>query len=126
MLVVSPTYDEAANVERHMAAVLARPSTPDVLVVDDGSPDGTGDLVRGLMQEHPGRVHLLERSGKQGLGSAYVAGFRWALADGRWDVVVQMDVDGSHDPPAVDTLSGAPAGGRGPRGPHRLPRSARG
>jgi dolichol-phosphate mannosyltransferase len=109
VLAVSPTYDEAGNVERHVTAVLGRPTAPDVLVVDDGSPDGTGDLVRGLMAAHPGRVHLLERSGKQGLGSAYVAGFRWALQEPRWDVVVQMDVDGSHDPQSIDALVAATA-----------------
>jgi dolichol-phosphate mannosyltransferase len=104
ILVVTPTYNEAENVRQHVEAVLARPARPDVLVVDDGSPDGTGNLVRALAAEHPRRVELLERSGKLGLGTAYVAGFRWALAEGRWDVIVQMDVDGSHDPQAVDDL----------------------
>jgi dolichol-phosphate mannosyltransferase len=104
VLVVSPTYDEIDNIERHVTAVLARPSEPDVLIVDDGSPDGTGDRVRELAAAHPGRVHLVERAGKQGLGSAYLAGFGWALDRGQWDVVVQMDVDGSHDPVSVDDL----------------------
>lgn len=104
VLVVTPTYNEVENVRRHVEAVLDRPARPDVLIVDDGSPDGTAQEVRALATEHPGRVHLLERSGKLGLGTAYVAGFRWALADGRWDVIVQMDVDGSHDPLAVDDL----------------------
>lgn len=107
VLVVTPTYNEADNVRQHVEAVLARPSAPDVLVVDDGSPDGTGDLVRALAEEHPGRVELLERSGKLGLGTAYVAGFTKALAAGRWDVIVQMDVDGSHDPAAIDALLAA-------------------
>ncbi len=106
-LVVTPTYNEADNVRQHVEAVLARPSRPDVLVVDDGSPDGTADIVRALAGEHPGRVELLERSGKLGLGTAYVAGFHWALAQQRWDVIVQMDVDGSHDPRAVDDLLAA-------------------
>jgi dolichol-phosphate mannosyltransferase len=104
ILVVTPTYNEAENVRRHVEAVLARPSRPDILVVDDGSPDGTADIVRALAEEHPGRVELLERSGKLGLGTAYVAGFRWALAQKRWDVIVQMDVDGSHAPHAIDDL----------------------
>ncbi|TKJ35633.1 polyprenol monophosphomannose synthase [Blastococcus sp. CCUG 61487] len=104
VLVVTPTYNEVENVRRHVEAVLARPSRPDVLIVDDGSPDGTAAEVRALAAEHPGRVELLERSGKLGLGTAYVAGFRWALAEQRWDVVVQMDVDGSHDPEAIDDL----------------------
>ena len=104
VLVVSPSYDEIENIGAHVTAVLARPSAPDVLVVDDGSPDGTGARVRELAAAHPGRVHLIERAGKLGLGSAYVAGFGWALAQGRWDVVVQMDVDGSHAPAALDDL----------------------
>jgi dolichol-phosphate mannosyltransferase len=103
-LVVTPTYNEAENVRRHVEEVLARPSRTDVLVVDDGSPDGTATIVRNLAEEHPGRVDLLERSGKLGLGTAYVAGFRWALAQHRWDVIVQMDVDGSHAPNAIDDL----------------------
>lgn len=107
ILVVTPTYNEAENVRQHVEAVLARPARPDVLVVDDGSPDGTADIVRALAEEHPGRVELLERSGKLGLGTAYVAGFRWALAQGRFDVIVQMDVDGSHDPCAIDDLLAA-------------------
>ncbi len=107
VLVVTPTYNEAENVRRHVEAVLARPGRPDVLVVDDGSPDGTGDLVRALAEQHPGRVELIERSGKLGLGTAYVAGFKWALHQQRWDVLVQMDVDGSHDPCAVDDLLAA-------------------
>ncbi|WP_040338450.1 polyprenol monophosphomannose synthase [Candidatus Blastococcus massiliensis] len=104
VLVVTPTYNEVENVRRHVEAVLDRPARPDVLVVDDGSPDGTAAEVEALATEHPGRVHLLERSGKLGLGTAYVAGFRWALGQERWDVIVQMDVDGSHDPRAVDDL----------------------
>ena len=104
VLVVTPTYDEIDNVGAHVTAVLAWPSQPEVLVVDDGSPDGTVARVRELAAAHPGRVHLIERSGKLGLGSAYVAGFGWALAEGRFDVVVQMDVDGSHDPAAIDDL----------------------
>jgi dolichol-phosphate mannosyltransferase len=109
VLVVSPTYDEIENIGAHVTAVLARPSAPEVLVVDDGSPDGTGARVRELAAAHPGRVHLIERSGKLGLGSAYVAGFGWALAQDRFDVVVQMDVDGSHDPASVDALLAATA-----------------
>jgi dolichol-phosphate mannosyltransferase len=80
---------------------------PDVLIVDDGSPDGTADLVRELARAHPGRVHLLERTGERGLGPAYAAGFRWAVERHRWDVVVQMDADGSHDPRSVDDLVAA-------------------
>jgi len=104
VLVVSPTYNEIENVARHVEAVLARPSRPDVLVVDDSSPDSTGAKTRELAAAYPGRVELLERPAKQGLGRAYVAGFRWALDQDRWDVVVQMDVDGSHQPESLDAL----------------------
>lgn len=104
VLIVTPTYDEVDNVVRHVTAVLGRPVVPDLLIVDDGSPDGTGAAVSELAGVHPGRVHLLERPGKSGLGSAYLAGFGWALDQGHWDVVVQMDVDGSHDPRSIDDL----------------------
>jgi dolichol-phosphate mannosyltransferase len=109
VLVVTPTYDEVDNVARHVRAVLAQPVGADLLVVDDGSPDGTGAVVRALAGQHPGRVHLLERPAKAGLGAAYVAGFSWALERGGWDVVVQMDVDGSHDPAAIGDLVAATA-----------------
>ena len=93
-VVIIPTYDERENIEDALDRVLAAVDV-DVLVVDDASPDGTADVVRDY--DDP-RVHLLERSGKRGLGSAYVAGFRWALERG-YAVVVEMDADGSH--PAV-------------------------
>ena len=109
VLVVSPTYDEADNIARHVRAVLDQPGAPDLLVVDDNSPDGTAAVVRALAGDRPGRVHLLERAGKEGLGAAYVAGFRWALERGGWDVVVQMDADGSHDPAAIGELVAATA-----------------
>ena len=102
-IVVIPTYNEADNVRSVVAAVLAADSQPDVLVVDDNSPDGTGTIVRSMSQATP-RLQLLERPGKLGLGQAYVAGFRRALCDGEYDVVVQMDADESHDPTDVDRL----------------------
>jgi alpha-1,6-mannosyltransferase len=104
VLVVCPTYNEVENVTGHVEAVLVQPLALEVLVVDDSSPDGTGAAVRALAADHPGRVHLLERPGKQGLGRAYVAGFGWALERGGYDVVAQMDVDGSHDPSALGGL----------------------
>jgi dolichol-phosphate mannosyltransferase len=84
-------------------ALLALPVGAAVLVVDDASPDGTGDLAEALSREHPGRVSLLRRAGKEGLGRAYAAGFEAAL-DGGAEVVVQMDCDFSHDPAAVPEL----------------------
>jgi dolichol-phosphate mannosyltransferase len=110
VLVVTPTYNEVENVAGHIEAVLGQPTAPDVLIVDDGSPDGTAARVEELASAHPGRVDLMERAGKQGLGSAYVAGFHWALEQRRWDIVVQMDVDGSHDPAAIGDLVAATSG----------------
>ncbi len=96
ILVVVPTYNEAENIRDLLKAVLEKAPKVEVLVVDDHSPDGTADIVREVQQTEP-RVHLLERPGKQGLGTAYVAGFKYALAHG-YDAVMEMDADFSHDP----------------------------
>jgi dolichol-phosphate mannosyltransferase len=103
LLVVVPTYNEAANIERIIDAVLAALPEGTVLVVDDGSPDGTGGIVAG--RGGP-RVHLLERPAKQGLGRAYVAGFGWGLERG-FDRFVEMDADFSHDPSDLPALAEA-------------------
>ncbi len=95
-LVVIPTYNEAANLPQLVPQVLAQDSRLEVLVVDDASPDGTGQLADGLAQREP-RVHVLHREGKLGLGTAYIVGFRWALEHG-YDYVFEMDADFSHDP----------------------------
>jgi len=95
-LVIIPTYNEAMNVGNLVPQVLAQDARLDVLVVDDSSPDGTGQLAAALAQQHP-RVHVLHRDGKRGLGTAYVTGFRWALERG-YDYVFEMDADFSHDP----------------------------
>ncbi|RMI09480.1 polyprenol monophosphomannose synthase [Cellulomonas triticagri] len=100
VLVVVPTYDERASLPRALAALREHVPDADVLVVDDASPDGTGALAEDLAArdaDERGRraFHVLHRAGKQGLGTAYVAGFRWALERG-YDVVVEMDADGSH------------------------------
>ena len=102
VLVVIPTYNEAENLESVVARL--RPSVPeaDVLVVDDGSPDGTGDIADRLAAADDS-VHVLHRSEKAGLGAAYIAGFRWALSEG-YDVVVEMDSDGSHAPEELPRL----------------------
>ena len=94
-LVIIPTYNERENIPALLPRVLEYPELS-VLVVDDGSPDGTGDLVAAEVEHNP-RVHLIRRAGKQGLGTAYVAGFRYALARGA-DFVFEMDADFSHDP----------------------------
>ena len=95
-LVVIPTYNEAANLPQLVPLVLAQDPRLEVLVVDDASPDGTGQLADGLAEREP-RVHALHRAGKLGLGTAYIAGFRWALEQG-YDYVFEMDADFSHDP----------------------------
>ena len=96
-LVIIPTYNEKENIAAIIEAVLALEHEFDLLIVDDNSPDGTATIVKAKMDEHPGRVHILERSGKQGLGTAYIAGFKWALAQG-YDYIFEMDADFSHNP----------------------------
>ena len=95
-LVVIPTYNEAENVPRLIPTVLGKAPNLDVLVVDDGSPDGTAGLVRDMMSVDS-RIHLLERPGKMGLGTAYVAGFKFAI-EHKYDYVFEMDADFSHSP----------------------------
>ncbi|MBX2979748.1 MAG: polyprenol monophosphomannose synthase [Flavobacteriales bacterium] len=96
-LVIIPTYDEKENIREVLSKVFGL--TPDfhVLVVDDNSPDGTADMVVAMQQEWPGRLHLLKRAGKLGLGTAYIAGFHWALERG-YDFIFEMDADLSHNP----------------------------
>jgi dolichol-phosphate mannosyltransferase len=95
-LVIVPTYNEKENIERIIDAILAQDASIDVLVVDDGSPDGTGAIVDGIAARNP-RVHAIHRAGKLGLGTAYVAGFKWALARD-YQFVMEMDADFSHNP----------------------------
>lgn len=96
-VVIIPTYNEAENAAAIIDAVLSLPHRMDVLIVDDGSPDGTAAIVKGKMDEHPGRVHIIERKGKLGLGTAYIAGFKWAIAN-KYDYIFEMDADFSHNP----------------------------
>ena len=96
-LVIIPMYNECENAAAIIDAVLALPHRFDVLVIDDNSPDGTADIVKQKMTEAPGRVNLIEREGKLGLGTAYIAGFKWALANG-YDYICEMDADFSHNP----------------------------
>ena len=100
-VVVVPTYNEADNIGRLVPMILARDARLSVLVVDDSSPDGTADVVKGL----PGfgdRILILERPIKQGLGAAYIAAFQWILANTDFEAVFEMDADFSHDPEALD------------------------
>ena len=96
-LVIIPTYNERENIVDMLSHVLRLEPAFHVLVVDDGSPDGTASIVKDIMGRHPDRVHLLERSGKLGLGTAYIAGFKWAIAHD-YAYVFEMDADFSHDP----------------------------
>jgi dolichol-phosphate mannosyltransferase len=102
VLVVVPTYNEAENIERMLDSIHAALPEAGILVVDDGSPDGTADLVETAAKAFPD-VHVLRRSAKSGLGSAYRAGFRWGLERG-YDACVEMDADFSHDPAALPGL----------------------
>jgi len=95
-IVIVPTFNERNNIARLIGEILEQDYRLDILVVDDASPDGTGDIVRGLVAKNP-RVHLMERPGKMGLGTAYIAGFQWALERG-YKYAFEMDADFSHDP----------------------------
>ncbi len=105
-VVIIPTYNECENAAAIIEAVLALSTPMDVLVVDDGSPDGTAAIVKSKQAEHPGRVHLIERSGKLGLGTAYLTGFRWALDHG-YEYIFEMDADFSHNPLDLEKLHAA-------------------
>lgn len=96
-VVIIPTYNEKENVAAIIEAVIALPHRFDVLIIDDNSPDGTASIVRSKMEEHPGRVHMIERAGKLGLGTAYIEGFKWSIANG-YDYIFEMDADFSHNP----------------------------
>lgn len=115
-LVIIPTYNEKENIPRMLDTVMAltpaRGGSFHVLVVDDGSPDGTADLVREARDRYPGRIHLLERSGKLGLGTAYIAGFKWGLKEG-YDYLFEMDADFSHNPHDLERLREACMEGAG-------------
>lgn len=97
-IVVVPTYNERENIENLIASVQAQPGNIDVLVVDDNSPDGTGDLAEEIAARNPGKVSVLHRNRKEGLGPAYLAGFQHVLAQMDHDLIMQMDADLSHDP----------------------------
>lgn len=102
-IVIIPTYNEKENIERIIRAVMNLEKSFDILVVDDNSPDGTADIVQELQGEYPSRLHLLQREEKNGLGRAYIAGFKWALPKG-YDYIIEMDADFSHDPQDLPRL----------------------
>ena len=102
-IVIIPTYNEAENILTVLEQVVALPQRVDALVVDDGSPDHTAERVREGMQRHPNRISLIERTGKLGLGTAYIQGFQWALDRG-YSIICEMDADLSHNPPDLTRL----------------------
>ena len=103
-VVIIPTYNECENVARMTDKVMSLEMDFDILYVDDGSPDGTANIIREKIAEYGDRVHLVERSGKLGLGTAYIAGFKWALEHG-YDQIFEMDCDFSHNPDDLLRLS---------------------
>lgn len=105
VLIVVPTYNEAENIDDLVAGIRRALPEAHVLFVDDASPDGTAERVRAQQDRNPGLVHLVEREGKKGMGTAYLAGFAWAL-ERDYDAIIEMDADLSHDPRALPTLIG--------------------
>lgn len=110
-LVIIPTYNEIENITKITGAVLDIEGRYDILVIDDGSPDGTGEEVKRLQSIYPERLHLIERSGKLGLGTAYVTGFKWAL-EHAYDYIFEIDADFSHNPDDLPRLLRPVAEGR--------------
>lgn len=102
-LVIIPTYKEIENISAMIDKVFSLKGGFELLVIDDGSPDGTADVVKNRMSEFDGKLHLIERAGKLGLGTAYLTGFRWALENG-FDFVCEMDCDFSHNPDDLERL----------------------
>ena len=109
-LVIIPTYNEKENIEKIIRKVFSLPGDFHLLIVDDGSPDGTGAIIKELQATFPDRLHLLERSGKLGLGTAYIAGFKWGLQRD-YDYIFEMDADFSHNPEDLTRLYEACANG---------------
>lgn len=106
-IVIIPTYNERENIEKIIRAVLGLEKVFDILIIDDGSPDGTSNIVRKLMDnEFSSRLHMIERSGKLGLGTAYITGFKWAI-EHDYDYIFEMDADFSHDPNDLPRLYSA-------------------
>jgi len=102
-LVIIPTYNEKENIENIIRAVLEQPTPFDILVIEDGSPDGTAAIVKKMQVEFPTRLYMVERIGKLGLGTAYITGFKWALEHG-YEYIFEMDADFSHNPVDLNRL----------------------
>ena len=102
-IVIIPTYNERENIEAIIRAVFSLEKFFHILIIDDNSPDGTAGIVKSLQQEFPDRLFIIERTGKLGLGTAYIAGFKWCIAR-RYDYIFEMDADFSHDPEDLPRL----------------------
>ena len=102
-IVIIPTYNEKENIERIIRKVFSLDGGYEILIIDDGSPDGTAAIVKSLQKEFPDRLNLIERAGKLGLGTAYITGFKWALGHG-YDYIFEMDADFSHNPEDLPRL----------------------
>ncbi len=109
-LVIIPTYNETENINAIIRAVFNLPQVFDILIIDDNSPDGTATIVKDLQKEYPDKLHLVQRSGKLGLGTAYIAGFKWAL-ERDYSYIFEMDADFSHNPEDLSRLYDACSGG---------------
>lgn len=105
-LVIIPTYNEIENAEKMVRKVFSLQTSFHLLIIDDNSPDGTAAVIKTLQSEFEGRLHLIERSGKLGLGTAYITGFKWALEQG-YDYIFEMDCDFSHNPDDLERLLSA-------------------
>ncbi|MCF8380695.1 MAG: polyprenol monophosphomannose synthase [Bacteroidales bacterium] len=105
-IVIIPTYNEKENVENIISAVFQLKTVFDVLIIDDGSPDGTGEIVKSLQKKYSDKLYLIERKGKLGLGTAYIRGFKWAL-ENDYKYIYEMDADFSHNPNDLEKLHDA-------------------
>jgi dolichol-phosphate mannosyltransferase len=97
-LIIIPTYNEKENIPKIIPYTLNLSSRFEILIIEDGSPDGTADIVKDLMTKNEGRIHIIERKGKLGLGTAYITGFKWALQQEKYEYIFEMDADFSHNP----------------------------
>ena len=102
-VIIIPTYNEKENIEKIIRAIFSLEGEYHIIIIEDGSPDGTGMIVKTLQKEFPERLFMIERAGKQGLGTAYIAGFKWAL-ENKYDYIFEMDADFSHNPEDVPRL----------------------
>ena len=109
-VVIIPTYNEKENIEKIIRAIFALPKCFHILVIDDGSPDGTAAIVKNLQKEFTEELHIVERTGKLGLGTAYIAGFKWVL-EHDYEYAFEMDADFSHNPNDLPKLYQACANG---------------